>query len=123
MIRRRALAAIGCAVALALAATPVTGCGDDEEATTTPTTEPATPTGATGPGATGGDDESKDNGSGGAGDIGLEDGTVSPPPETDPEDLPTDPAEDGPGNDLPPEPGSAAEQFEKFCDANPDACG
>lgn len=122
MIRGRALAVIGCALVLALAATGFAGCGDDDPAeTTTPTTEPVTPTGAAGPGATDAEDEAKEEATGG-GDVGLEDGTVSPPPETDPENLPTEPGVDSPENDIPPEPGSPAEKFENFCDENPDAC-
>jgi hypothetical protein len=102
-------------LALGAGATGAAGCGDDEPEATTPTTEPITPTGPTGP--TSGD-EPRDGQEGG-GDVDLEDGTVTPPPETDPDNLP----EDSPQNDTPPPPGSAAEEFEQFCDENPEACG
>jgi hypothetical protein len=117
-LRRVALGLI--CVVLALGAGGFAGCGDDDSDSTTPTTEPATPTGPTGPTSGSESDEGKEQGSGG--DVDLEDGTVTPPPETDPENLPTEP-EDSPGNDVPPPPGSPAEQFENFCDENPEACG
>jgi hypothetical protein len=118
-LRRAGLALI--CLALALGASGLSACGDDDSETTTPTTEPATPTGPTGPtsgeepGAGGADQD-------GGGDVDLEDGTVTPPPETDPENLGAEP-QDSPENDTPPPPGSPAEQFEKFCDENPEACG
>ena len=37
--------------------------------------------------------------------------------------VPTDPGTDSPENDTSPPPGSPAERFEKFCEANPGACG
>jgi hypothetical protein len=105
-------------LAVAVGATGAIGCGDDEPETTTPTTEPATLTGPTGPTS----DDGPGEGQAAGGDVDLEDGTVTPPPETDPESLPGEP-EDSPQNDTPPPPGSAAEEFEQFCDENPEACG
>ncbi|MGI8461579.1 MAG: hypothetical protein ACR2OC_08100 [Solirubrobacterales bacterium] len=96
------------------------GCGGDEETTTpstTPTIEPATPTGATGAaGVEGTEDvaQSED------GNVDPDDGTVTPPAESGTQTIKP---EDSPENDTPPEPGSAAEQFEQYCDENPDACG
>ena len=122
MTTGRALTVLSGLVVLALAVAGFAGCGDDEEsAITTPTTEPATPTGATGPGADGEDrpEQGRPDNTGG---VGLGDGTVSPPPETEPENLPTEQEGDSPGNDIPPEPGSPAETFEKYCEANPEAC-
>ena len=57
----------------------------------------------------------------------------APPPPT-PTAPPADPnsggttvpraaPQDGPGNDLPPEPGSPAERFERQCEQNPQTCG
>ena len=111
-------------VALALGA-GLAGCGDDEEEgtpTTTPTIEPATPTGPTGAaGEQGAGPEGKKPAE--HGDVALDDGTVTPPPESDSQisggaAAPEDSAE----NDRPPDPGSAEEEFEKFCDDNPGAC-
>jgi hypothetical protein len=115
-LRRSAGVVLSCA-ALALAGVGFAGCGDDDGETTTPTTEPATPTGVTGP--NGGRDDQRP---GQQGDAALEDDTVSPPPETDPSQLPTEPAEDSAENDVAPEPGSPEESFEQFCDQNPEAC-
>jgi hypothetical protein len=116
---RRVVLGLTCVVLL-LGSAGIAGCGGDDSETTTPTTEPATLTGPTGPtsadGAQGRDQQN------GGGDVDLEDGTVTPPPETDPENLPAEPA-DSPENDTPPPPGSPAEQFENFCDENPEACG
>jgi hypothetical protein len=106
-------------VALAAALGGIAGCGDDESDTTTPTTEPAALTGPTGP-TTGGEPPGEAPGDG---DLDLEDGTVTPPPEADPDTLPGEPQpQDSPQNDVPPPAGSAAEQFEEFCDENPEAC-
>lgn len=116
---RRTGIALAC-LALALGTGGIAGCGDDEPETDSVTTEPITPTGPTGP--TSGDEPQGEGGGGEGGDVDLEDGTVTPPPETDPENLPAEPA-DSPENDTPPPPGSPAEQFEKFCDENPEACG
>lgn len=113
---RRVALGLTCVV-VALGSVGIAGCGDDDAETTTPTTEPATPTGPTGP--TSADEPQGGNQNGG--DVDLEDGTVTPPPETDPENLPAEP--DSPENDTPPPPGSPAEQFENFCDENPEACG
>ncbi|HEX5908988.1 MAG TPA: hypothetical protein VFY44_00760 [Thermoleophilaceae bacterium] len=115
---KRLLTAFACGVLLA---TGVAACGDDEKASkTTPTvtTETETaPTTETVPTAT------------------------TPPPATTPRTTPTPPAdpnsggttvprttpqsqpEDGPDNDLPPEPGSPAERFEQQCQQNPQTCG
>ena len=114
---RRVALALSCLV-LALGAGGIAGCGDDDSETTTPTTEPATPTGPTGP-TTG--DQPQGSDQGGGGDVDLEDGTVTPPPEADPDNLPAGP-QDSPGNDVPPPEGSPAENFENYCDENPEAC-
>jgi len=51
-----------------------------------------------------------------------------PEPEPEPEPAPApapapEPVEpDGPANDTPPEPGTAADRFEDFCNQNPGAC-
>jgi hypothetical protein len=113
-------------LALAVGAGVTAGCGDDDDEATTPTTEPATLTGPTGPATDGAPENGRDEEGGGGGDVDLEDGTVTPPPETDPDNLPAEPApqpEDSPENDTPPPSGSPAEQFENFCDENPQACG
>jgi hypothetical protein len=101
----------------------IAGCGGDDEETaptTTPTIEPATPTGPTGAAGEQGDEQkpaSDDS------DVDPEDGTVTPPPESDSQSsggtAPVDSAE----NDIPPEEGSPEAEFEKYCDENPDACG
>jgi hypothetical protein len=43
----------------------------------------------------------------------------TPAPRTTPKDAP----QDGPYNDVPPEPGSPAERFEQQCEQNPQTCG
>jgi hypothetical protein len=43
--------------------------------------------------------------------------------EEDDATQPTTERPDSPGNDLPPAPGSPEEQFERFCEQNPGACG
>jgi hypothetical protein len=63
-------------------------------APTTPTTTPAPPP--------------ADNNSGG-----------TPAPGDNPRTAP----QDGPDNDIPPEPGSPAERFERQCEQNPQTCG
>jgi hypothetical protein len=48
-----------------------------------------------------------------------------PAPEPDPAPVPEPtpaPEADSPANDTPPEPGTAADRFEDFCDQNPGAC-
>jgi hypothetical protein len=118
--RHRTPAALACLL-LVFGGIAASGCGDDEgePGTTTPTVESATPTGASGPtgraGVKGGRPQSD------KGDTDLDDGAVSPPPEVDP-DAVEEPV-DSPENDLPPEPGSAEEAFEKHCEENPEACG
>ncbi len=63
------------------------------------------------------------------------DSPVVPEPEPEPAPAPApdpggavaptepEPPVDSPENDLPPPPGSEAEDFEEFCDSNPGACG
>jgi len=54
-------------------------------------------------------------------------GPPAPAPEPDPggavAPAEPEPPVDSPENDVPPPPGSEAEEFEEFCDANPGACG
>ena len=53
--------------------------------------------------------------------------TPAPPPDTDSGGTPaprtTTQPQDGPYNDVPPEPGSPAERFERACEQNPQTCG
>jgi hypothetical protein len=59
----------------------------------------------------------------------LPTGTATAPASTPPADTsggttaPAQPEPDSPENDTPPPPGSPAERFEEFCEANPGACG
>lgn len=103
---------------LALAAGALSACGDDEEPTTTTTapTAPTTTTGAT-------DDNGREESSGGKEETtGSEqpNGGVAAPESSG--GAGRGQPEDSPENDIPPAPGSPAEQFEQFCDENPDAC-
>jgi hypothetical protein len=107
-------------LALALGGIAAAGCGGDDEGGDSEeesTIEPQTPEGPTGAAGEAGAEEGQpaDDDS----DVGLEDGTVTPPPESDSQ---TEGAEDSPGNDVAPEPGSPQDQFEDFCDQNPEAC-
>ena len=108
-------------LAAGLVALTVAGCGGGEDADTpktTPTTTPAVATGAVGPTGEVGTDGRPP---GKSGDAELDGDSVQPPPDVDPDELEQD--VDSPENDIPPEPGSAAERFEKYCDENPEACG
>ena len=108
--RRRWLgAALAVLGALALGA-PLAGCGGDEE-TTTVSTE-VTTTGATtstsgSTSTTTRTDTDAEPGGGGGGGSGGGSGS----PDVDSE-----------RNDLPPEPDSPQEDYESFCDENPEAC-
>ena len=118
--RRAGILVASCILALGTAAA---GCGGDDEdngSSDEPSTiEPATPTGPTGAaGEEGTEDGEKPEDV--DGDVGLEDGTVTPPPESDSQ---AQGGEDSPENDIPPEPGSPEAKFEEFCDENPEACG
>ena len=141
---RLALAAAMTALLLALGGLAA-GCGDDDEPATTATT----PTGPTGPTREekigGGDQGNQGESKGGkpdeqgtadeSGSAGLETTTTPEPPPVDeapPQETASPPPEEGPGpsgeedtaeNDIPPEPGSPEEAFEKYCDENPGACG
>ena len=124
--RQAGLGAGALVVCLALlGAFAFAGCGgDDDESsspTTTPTIEPATPTGPTGPAGEGADDQdgppSDDT------DLEPEGGTIKPPAESEDQASGGTEPVDSPENDTPPEPGSPEEQFEQYCDENPDACG
>jgi hypothetical protein len=105
--RSRRAATLLAAVALALASVAA-GCGDDDNETTTSeptattTTDPTTTDTNTNTDTTT-DTTTTDtdtNGSGG-----------------------TSPGEDDTAkNDIPPKPGSPAEEFEEYCDQNPEAC-
>lgn len=104
--------------------TAVAGCGGDDEGETTPSTtptiEPATPTGPTGAaGEEGEDDQPASDDSA----LDPEDGTVTPPAESEVQDEQDLAPEDSAENDVPPEPGSAEEAFEQHCEENPEACG
>jgi hypothetical protein len=116
---KRFLTAFACGVLLA---TGVAACGDDDKASettptvtteteTTPTTE-TVPTATTPPPAT-----------------TPRTTTPTPPADTDsggtpvPRTTPQSQPQDGPDNDLPPEPGSPAERFEQQCRQNPQTCG
>jgi hypothetical protein len=121
-VSRAAGAALAC---LLIAGAALTGCGDDDGETTfpttTPTIEPATPTGPTGAAGEQGAGAQKPGGEGG--DVGLEDGTVTPPPESGTQtESGGSAAEDSAENDLPPN-SEAEAAFEKYCDENPEACG
>ncbi len=107
-----------------IAAVAASGCGGDEETTTPSTTEtiePATPTGPTGAAGqqgTGGQKAPSDDSN-----VDPEDGTVTPPPESDTQgDSGGTEPEDSAENDIPPD-SDAEEAFEKYCDENPGACG
>lgn len=103
-------------LALALAATPaMLGCGSDDEPT--PTVEPATPTGPAGPAGQRDEGEPREPDP-------LEDdgGVVAPPPENGQQGQSGPSVEDSPESDVPPRPGSPEEEFERWCDENPDAC-
>jgi hypothetical protein len=93
MKRIRAIAA------LALVAGVIAGCGDDEDETTV--TESVPPVSETAPPPAGIDETTSTSTSSGG---------VNP----DEEDSET--------NDLPPEPGSAAERFEQRCEKKPESC-
>jgi hypothetical protein len=110
---------------LGLGGTALAGCGDDEEtAATTPTTTDTEATGPTGP--------SDQSGGGGGGAVGGEDQTPADTGPTVPESggVGADdhdaeqgtPEEDTEENDVPPPPGSPAEQFEQECEAHPEIC-
>jgi hypothetical protein len=122
--RRFALLA---AVAVLLGGAALAGCGDDEETASTPTTPDAEATGPTGP--------SDQAGGGGGGGGGGEDQTPADTGPTVPEsggvgaddhgaeqETGHDTEEDTEENDVPPPPGSPAEQFEQECEANPEIC-
>jgi hypothetical protein len=83
--------------ALALVAGLIAGCGDDEETTTV--TESVPPVSETAPPP-----------------AGPETTTTSPSGGLNPDE------EDSETNDLPPEPGSAAERFENRCERKPESC-
>jgi hypothetical protein len=98
---------------VALVAVALAGCGGDDE------DEPAiTVPDLTVPGRTATEEEAAPTVT-----------TPPTPPVTPPTDTsggtPAPPAEqpDSPENDVPPPPGSPAERFERFCEANPGACG
>lgn len=100
------------------------GCGgDDEEASTpstTPTIEPATPTGPTGAAGEQGEDQEPPSDDS---DVDPEDGTVTPPAESESQSTGGSAPVDSAENDIPPEPGSPEAEFEKHCEENPEACG
>jgi hypothetical protein len=102
----------------------VAGCGGGDEETTapstTPTIEPATPTGPTGAAGEGDQDQQPPSD-----DTSLdpEDGTVTPPAESEVQTQGGAATEDSAENDIPPKPGSAEEAFEQHCEENPEACG
>jgi hypothetical protein len=109
--RRWRCAALAVLGAIALGAPPA-GCGGDEE-TTTITTE-ATTSSTTSTSATTSTTTRTDagpEGGGGAGGGGSGEGGGSGTPQVDSEQ-----------NDLPPEPNSPQEDYERFCDENPEAC-
>ena len=96
--------------ALALAVLAFAGCGGDEERAEPTITTPD----LTVPGVTGTPEPTT-----------TETAPAPAPPPTDTSGgAPAPPAQpDRPENDTPPESGSPEERFEKFCDANPGACG
>jgi hypothetical protein len=105
---------------LGLGGAALGGCGDDDEETaaTTPTTTDTEANGPTGP---------SDQQVGGGGDGGGDDPTPADTGTTVPESGGVgvnehDPEQDTEQNDLPPPPGSPAEQFEQECEANPEIC-
>jgi hypothetical protein len=114
------LALLAAVAAIGLGAAALAGCGDDEEtvATTTPTTT------GTGTGTTETTAPPEQTGGGG--------GTTDDPTPAD--TGPTVPESGGvgaddhqseqdvEGNDVPPPPGSPAEQFEQECEAHPEIC-
>lgn len=117
---RKFLLALACGVLLAGL---VASCGGDDEksAETVPTvtTETETTATETTPTAT----------------TPAQTATTPAPPTTSPADpgsggttvptrtTPRSAPQDGPDNDLPPEPGSPAERFEQQCQQNPQTCG
>jgi hypothetical protein len=123
----RRFALLAAVTVLGLGGAVLAGCGDDEETASTPTTTDAEATGPTGP--------SDQAGGGGGGGGGGEDQTPADTGPTVPEsggvgaddhdaeqDTGHDPEEDTEENDVPPPPGSPAEQFEQECEANPEIC-
>ena len=105
---RAALAVLG---VLAVGA-PLAGCGGDEETTSTTTATETTTTGTTtstssSTSTTTRTDADAEPGGGGGGGSGGGSGS----PDVDSE-----------RNDLPPEPDSPQEDYESFCDENPEAC-
>lgn len=106
--RSRRVATLLAATALAVASVAA-GCGDDDNETTTP--EPA---------ATTNTDTTTTN-------TNTDTDTTTTDTTTTDTDTTgsggTSPGEeDTAKNDIPPEPGSPAEDFEKYCDKNPEAC-
>jgi hypothetical protein len=105
------------------------GCGDDDDEPVAVTTTPTT-------GATGadesvsagnddgtGDDQPADQAPTEGGSAPTDTGTETPPPSSGGSGGSTyDPEQDSPENDVPPPPGSPAEQFEQECEQNPEIC-
>ncbi len=103
-----------------LLATGAVACGDDDEkaSETTPTVTTETETAPTETAAT-------------ATTPAPTSPRTTPAPPADPNSggtiaprtTPRSAPQDGPENDLPPEPGSPAERFEQQCERNPQTCG
>jgi hypothetical protein len=121
--RRRALGRLAVAAVLALASgvsLPACG-GDDDPVATTPTA-----TGPTGPEESQGSEDSAGNEpkpGGGSGEPDADTPTGGEPAPPDSE-TPGPPAseDDTEEHDVPPPPGSPAEQFEQECEAHPEIC-
>jgi hypothetical protein len=115
-------------LALGIGGTALAACGGDDEptaATTTPTT-----TGAAGDGDSEGTAQVEDTNEGGTVDQApapeapapTDTGSGSAPPSSGGTPPAYDPEQDSPENDIPPPPGSPAEQFEQECEQNPEIC-
>jgi hypothetical protein len=118
----RRLALLAAVAVLGLGGGALGGCGDDDEETaaTTPTTTETEADVPTPP-----PDESGEGDGGGSDQTPADTGTTVPESggvgadDVDPEQHA---GEDTEQNDLPPPPGSPAEQFEQECEANPEIC-
>ena len=111
------------ALALALLAAGVAGCGGDEPDKAPPKPELRVPGGDRGSADrdTTGDETATDETTPAVPDTT----TPAVPGATTPTPTPTptpQPVPDSPANDTPPPPGSAADRFEDFCTQNPGAC-
>ena len=94
------------------------GCGDDEAAKGTPTPPELTVPQERGTDDTT-DDTTPEQSSPPPTSTGEQPSAPSPPPAA----APRGQAEDSPQNDIPPKPGTPKDRFERFCEANPGACG